>query len=54
MSLKSARLSACTYWRKRAELKGVVVEPLIWETCGDSVAQRVQCGKVKSDASEVH
>ena len=25
----------------------VVVELLIWETRGDSVAQRVQCGKVK-------
>ena len=25
----------------------VVVELLIWETRGDSVAQRVQCGKVR-------
>ena len=47
LSSRSARVSACTKQRKREELDRVVVKLLIQETCGDTVAQRVQCGKVR-------
>ena len=47
MSSRSARLSARSQSRKREELNRVVVELLIQETCGETAAQRVQCGKVR-------
>ena len=45
--LKKCALIACTEWRKREEAERVVVKLLLQETCGDTVARRVQCGKVR-------